>query len=66
MCHLKKNIHWNFPGGPVVENLPCNAGDVGSFPGQGTKIPHAMDQVKLSLSTTTRKFVCPTERCQMM
>ena len=30
-----------FPGGPVVKNLPCNAGDAGSIPGQGTKIPRA-------------------------
>ena len=29
-----------FPGGPVVENLPYNAGDVGLTPGRGTKIPH--------------------------
>ena len=25
-----------FPGGPVVKNLPCNAGDVGSIPDRGT------------------------------
>ena len=36
-----ENKGWDFPGGPVVTNLPCNAGDVGSIPGQGTKIPHA-------------------------
>ena len=24
----------DFPGGPVVKNLPCSAGDVGSVPGQ--------------------------------
>ena len=24
-----------FPGGPVVENLPANAGDTGSSPGLG-------------------------------
>ena len=23
------------PGGPVVKNLPCNAGDKGSIPGLG-------------------------------
>ena len=23
----------NFPGGPVVRNPPCNAGDMGSIPG---------------------------------
>ena len=38
----------DFPGSPVVKNPPCNAGDAGSIPGQGshrpqvaTKIPHA-------------------------
>ena len=24
-----------FPGGPVVKNLPCSAGDTGSIPGAG-------------------------------
>ena len=32
----------DFPGSPVVKTLPSNAGGVGSIPGQGTKIPHAM------------------------
>ena len=31
----------DFPGGPVVKNLPSNAGDAGSIPVRGTKIPHA-------------------------
>ena len=26
---------WEFPSGPVVENLPANAGDMGSIPGLG-------------------------------
>ena len=30
----------DFPGGPVVENLPCNVRDLGLVPGQGVKIPH--------------------------
>ena len=30
----------DFPGGAVVKNLPASAGDVGSIPGQETKIPH--------------------------
>ena len=34
----------DFPGGAVVENLPANAGDTGSSPGQG-KIPHAAEQL---------------------
>ena len=25
----------DFPGDPVVKNLPANAGDMGSVPGQG-------------------------------
>ena len=29
-----------FPGSPAVKNLPCNAGDRCSIPGQWTKIPH--------------------------
>ena len=35
------------PGGPVVKNLLLNAGDKGSIPGQGTKIPHASGQRSL-------------------
>ena len=37
----------DFPGGPVVKNLPSNAGDVGSIPGLGTKIPHMAGQLSL-------------------
>ena len=42
----------DFPGGPVVKNLPSNAGDAGLIPGQGTKIPQAVEQLILY---TTRK-----------
>ena len=35
----------DFTGGPVVKNLPSNAGDEGSVPGWGTKIPHAVGQL---------------------
>ena len=35
----------DFPGGPVFKNLPCNAWDLGSIPGQKTKIPHAAGQL---------------------
>ena len=42
----------DFPGGPVVKNLPSSAGDVGSIPGRGTKIPHATGQLS-PLTTTT-------------
>ena len=34
----------DFPCGPLVKNLPFNAGDVGSIPSQGTKISHTAEQ----------------------
>ena len=33
-----------FPGGPVVKNPPCNAGDAGLIPGWAAKIPHIEEQ----------------------
>ena len=33
-CHKNKQ-EWDFPGGPVVRNLPANAGDMGSIPALG-------------------------------
>ena len=47
-----KYITRDFPGVPVVKNLPANAGDVGSIPGRGTKIPHAAEQLSPCLTTT--------------
>ena len=43
-----------------VKNPPCNAEDVGSIPGQGAKIPHAVEQ--LSLRATTAAPVCSGAR----
>ena len=37
-----KNMNKGFLGGPVVENLPYNAGGTSSIPGQGTKVPLAV------------------------
>ena len=45
-------ISWDFPGGRVVKNPPCNAGDVGLIPGQGTKIPRAIVQLSPQAATT--------------
>ena len=45
-------IYRNFPGDPVVKNQPCNSGDAGLIPVQGTKVPHAAGQ--LSPHTTAR------------
>ena len=36
----------DYPGGPVLNNLPSNAGAVGSIPGQGMEIPHATGQLR--------------------
>ena len=38
-------MSWDFPGSPVVDNLPSSAGHVGLTPRQGTKIPHALGQL---------------------
>ena len=49
----------DFPGGPVVKNLPCNARDASSIPGWGTKIPYAMKQLSPPATTTeSRDSVC--------
>ena len=42
----KIRLPGDFPGGPVVKNLPSNAGDTGSILGRGTKIPHAAGATK--------------------
>ena len=44
--------HRDFSAGPVVKNSPPNAWDVGWIPGQGTKIPHAAEQLSLYTTTT--------------
>ena len=57
---------WDFPGGPGVKNPPSNAGDAGSIPGQGTKIPHAAGQLSPHATTTepmcSRAHVAQLER----
>jgi len=47
MCNKKQD-----PGGLVVKSLPANAGDMGSIPGPGTKIPHAVEQLRPDATTT--------------
>jgi len=48
---MQKLIYRDFPGGPVVKNLPSNAGDMDLISVQGTKIPHAMEQLSLRAAT---------------
>ena len=40
-----KTVWWDFPGGPVGENLPCNAEDTDLIRGRRTMIPHAVGQL---------------------
>ena len=51
--HVKNVMSWDFPGGPVVKNLPSSAGDAGSIPGWGTKIPPAAGQLSPRAATKT-------------
>lgn len=46
-----KTISRDFPGHPVVKNLPSSVGDVGSIPSQSTKIPRATEQLNLYVAT---------------
>ena len=49
---MEKQNSRDFPGGPVVKNLPSTAGDASSIPGRGTKIPHAAGQLSLHAATS--------------
>ena len=49
---LNKDSYWDFPGGPVVKNLPSNAGNVCLIPGWGIKMPHAAGQLSPHTATT--------------
>ena len=42
----------DFPGGPVVKNVPSNVGGMGLNPGQGSKIPHATGQLSPCVAST--------------
>ena len=58
----------SLPGGPVVKNPSCNAGDSGSIPGWGAKIQHASLKLSLRVATaepTPWKSMCLNERYHM-
>ena len=42
---FKIYVFWDFLGGPMVKNLPCNIGDAVSAPRGRTKIPYASEKV---------------------
>ena len=54
--NIYKKSRGDFPGGPVVKTLPSNAGDTGSIPSWGTKIPHAAGQLNPCATTTEPAF----------
>ena len=41
----------------MAKNLPYNAGDGGSIPGQGTKIPHATGKLSPRVTTTELTYL---------
>ena len=65
-----KQMHRDFPGGPVVKNLPANAGDIGSILDVGIKIPLGVEQLSPRAGTTepsghAREPTHPKERSRM-
>ena len=48
----------------MVKNPPCNAGDTGSIPGQGIKIPNATEQLSLCTITRESTAVKDLARCK--
>ena len=52
--HIPKYLTRDFPGDPAVKNLPGCAGDTGSIPGQGTKIPRAEEPLSPHASAKTQ------------
>ena len=64
ICEIKEFNCLDFSAGPEVKILPCNAKDMGFIPGQGTKIPHALEQ--LGPQTTTTESAWHTQRvCEL-
>ena len=63
-------MYWYFPGGPLIKNPPCSAGDAGSIPGQGTKLPHAAEQLSPHTAATEPMYhnqsLCTAKRSCMM
>ena len=54
-------MYWGFAGGPVVKNLPANAGGTGSIPGSG-KIPRATGELSPGAPATEPAHVEPVLR----
>ena len=61
-----ENQSRDFRGGLVVNNLPCNTGDVGSTPGWGTKIPHASEQLSPHATSTSSRTREPASELESL
>ena len=46
----------------MVKNPPCNAGNMGLIPGQGTKVPHAVEQLG-TCATAAEPALCNSRVC---
>ena len=62
---IEESYLWDFPGGTVVKNLPSNAGDSGSIPGQGTKLLRAAGQLSTHATTGAQVWVPQVERSRV-
>ena len=58
---LKFRTLWDFLGGPVVKNLPFDAGSVGSTPDPGAKIPHASSPRSQNINNRSNTVTNPIE-----
>ena len=52
---IRKGTIQDFPGGPVVKTPHFQGRGMGSIPGQGTKIPHAMQHGQKTLKKKFKK-----------
>ena len=50
---IQNSLCWEFPSGPVVRHRAFSVVGLGSIPGQGTKIPKAMQPGKKKKSLST-------------
>ena len=49
----------------MVKNLPANAGDTGSIPDPGTKIPHVAGQLSLCATTPEARELMSSKACTL-
>ena len=55
---VKNAAKWDFPGSPVVKNLPCNGGYTGSILGWRNKTTHATEQLLEKLIHCNEELEC--------